>query len=137
MNRAEKLADQLLKPINPSLFVLLGIYTVVWGLWIISPFWDVFTAAPLYATMASISTEYFWGALAIASGAVICYGAFSGHYNRLMLGAFVGFFHWFVIAILYLVSDWHNTGGITALTFATYSALVWLNLKVNKSHFTK
>lgn len=135
MKKAERLADQLLQPINPSLIVVLGVYTIVWGLWIVSPFWDVFTTAPLYATMASISTEYFWGAVAIASGLIICRGVFKPSYRNTQLGAFIGFFHWTMIGVLYFVGDWSNTGGITALAFAVYSGLVWLNVKLNKEHY--
>lgn len=135
MTRRDKIADSLLRPINPSVIIILGFYTVVWGLWIANPFWTVFTQAPLYMAMMGIAAEWFWGVLAIGAGLLITRGATKPSYRNLQLGAFVGFFHWFVIGILYFIGDWMNTGGITALAFAVYSAIVWVNIKVNRRHF--
>jgi len=135
MTRSERLAERLLEPLNPSLIVIFGVYTVVWGLWILCPFWDVFVAAPLYATMAGIGSEYIWGTIATACGLIICRGALKPSYRNIQLGALVGFFHWLVIATLYFMGDWTSTGGITSATFALYSAIVWVNIKVNKARY--
>ena len=135
MNRREKVALSLLKPINPSLIIILGVYTVVWGLWILNPFWDVFASAPLYSQMAHIANEYVWGGIAITAGLIITRGATKPSYSNIQIGAIVAFFHWFTISILYFVGDWMNTGGITALMLAVYSGIVWLNIKVNRHHF--
>lgn len=140
MTRSEKLAESLLKPINPSIIIILGVYTVVWGLWIANPFWTVFTQAPLYNALATISptfigAEVFWGLIAVVSGLVTMRGAMKPSYENLKFGSFVGFLHWFVIALLYFVGDWQSTGGITSLCFAIYSGLVWVNVKVNKTNF--
>ena len=135
MTKFDSIADSLLKPINPSVSIILGAYTILWGFWIFNPFWMVFTHAPLYAAMAHIAPEYLWGIIAIVSGMFITRGAIKPSYRNLQLGAFIGFFHWFIIAILYFVADWQSTGGITALAFAVYSAIIWVNVKVNRKHF--
>ncbi len=135
MTRREKIARALLRPINPSVIIILGIYTVVWGLWIVNPFWSVFSHAPLYAAMAAFASEYFWGWTAIISGLFIIRGALKPSYYNIQLGAFIGFFHWIVITVFYFAADWQSTGGITSLTFAVYSAIVWLNIKVNRANY--
>jgi hypothetical protein len=137
MTSQQKIAESLLRPINPTVIIILGIYTLAWGLWIFSPFWTVFTQAPLYSAMASIAGEYFWGAIAMASGAVIIRGALKPSYKNIQLGSFIAFFHWFVISILYFIGDWTSTGGLSSLTFAFYSALVWVNIKINRKHYDK
>jgi hypothetical protein len=86
--------------------------------------------------MAHLAPEYIWGVVAIFSGTVIMRGALKPSAPNLQLGAFVGFFHWFVVGCMYLVGDWMNTGGITSLTFAIYSAIVWVNIKVNSKHYS-
>lgn len=134
----ETLGEQLLKPINKSAIILLGIYTVVWGVWVVSPFWDVFTTAPLYSAMLGvIPAEWFWGITAIICGLVTVRGAVTRSYRALLAGAGVVGWHWFIISILYFIGDWHNTGGITALFLALYAAFIYLNLKVNhkQKHF--
>lgn len=135
MKRERKIAESLLKPINPTIIIILGVYTFVWGLWIFLPFWTVFTQAPLYSAMASIAGEYAWGGLAMIAGAGIIRGALKPLYKNIQLGSFIAFFHWFVISILYFIGDWASTGGITSLTFAVYSALVWVNIKINRKYY--
>lgn len=135
MTTREKITISLLKPINPSIIIVLGLYTLLWGLWILSPFWTVFTQAPLYSAMAGIASETFWGFTAICSGAVITYGAIKPSFKNITRGAFVGAIHWFIIAIMYFVGDWTSTGGISAAAFCVYSAIVWANVKINRSHF--
>jgi hypothetical protein len=134
MTRRENLAENLLQPINPSLIIVLGIYTILWGLWVVNPFWTVFTHSPLYSVL-SIGGEYVWGGIVLASGLLITRGATKPSYLNLILGSAVGFLTWLTIGIFYLLGDWASTGGITALTFATYSLLVYLNIKVNKTYF--
>lgn len=135
MTRRERLAEQLLRPINPSIIVILGFYTIVWGLWIASPFWSVFEAAPLYTVLASVSSEIVWGSLAVLAGICVTYGAYHPSRRNLQFGSFVGSLHWFVIAIFYFLADWASTGGITALTFSVYSGLVWVNVKINGAYY--
>lgn len=109
---------------------------MLWGLWVASPFWDVFSQAELYEKLYwvqdyGILPEYFWGGIAVACGAVIWRGAVKRNYKSLIRGALVAFFHWLMIATFYFWGDWHNTGGITSLTFSAYALYIYLNLKVN------
>lgn len=132
----KRLAQALLLPINPAAVVLLGIYTTVWGMWLASPFWTVFTQAPLYRVLARvppdfIPAEYFWGFIAMTVGLIICYGAFKRYYRPLILGATVAFWHWLMIATFYFWGDWRNTGGITALIFCVYAGFIYCNVRVN------
>lgn len=127
----EGLANALLKPINTAAVVLLGVYTVVWGVWVANPFWTVFTQAPLYSVLAEVAPEYFWGCVAIFCGIVTIIGAVKRSYRTLVNGAIVACWHWSMISIFYFLGDPLNTGGITALTFAIYASFVYLNIKVN------
>lgn len=129
------LAHALLLPINPAAVIILGIYTVIWGIWVANPFWTVFTQAPLYSALAAFAPEPFWGCLAIACGCVTTWGAIKRYYRPLIYGATVACWHWSMIAVFYFMGDWHNTGGITALVLAVYAAFIYLNIRVNhKGH---
>lgn len=131
MTKKEKFARALLSPINPAAIIILGVYTVTWGLWVANPWWEVFTSAQLYGIMAIIAPEVFWGCLAIVVGLVTMYGAYTRRHRPLIVGALAACWHWGMIAILYFFGDPTNTGGITSLTFATYAAFIYLNLRVN------
>lgn len=135
IERLDKLAAGLLRPINPSIIIVLGFYTILWGLWVINPFWSVFTHSGVYVVLATNGGEYIWGGIALVAGILIARGAIKPSYGNLIRGSFAGFLLWLTIGISYLVSDWASTGGITTLAFATYSLMVYLNIKVNKTYF--
>lgn len=127
----DQLVRALLLPINPAAVILLGIYTVVWGVWVANPFWSVFSQAELYGVLATVAPEVFWGCLAILCGIVTVYGAVKRSYRALINGSSVAGWHWFMITVFYFMGDPLNTGGITALIFAVYAIFIYLNLKVN------
>ncbi len=126
----EGLAAALIRPINKVAAMTLSIYTLVWGVWLASPFWNVFTTAPIYAELRDIAPELAWGLLAIGVGLVMIYGVLRHSKKSLTSGAFAGFIHWLLIAFYYFVGDWRNTGGITSAAMALYCASIYLNLKV-------
>lgn len=124
----DKIAAAMLKPISPSIVFILGLYTIVWGLWLINPWFSVFSTSVVYVAMASLMPEWVWGGVAILTGLCICKNPTTNSF-----GAFIGFMHWLIVGILYLVAQASSTFGITALTFAIYSGLLWLNIKCNKT----
>ena len=128
-----ELGKRLMQPINSSLVALLGAYTFLWGLWVLSPWWNVFTTAPLYSEMAEYP-EWAWGLFAIFSGFELLLGVIRNQNRDLRRGALVGFFHWFIITLMYFKGDWHNTGGITALTISLYCFVIYLNYRRNKDY---
>ena len=135
MTRVERVAASLLKPINPSVIIILGIYTIMWGVWVANPIWTVFTQAPVYSAMAELAGEVTWGSIAVVAGLFIVRGATKPSYDNLVAGSIVGFFYWLVVGALFVVGDWQSTGGINALVFAAYSGIVWLNIKRNRDYF--
>jgi len=130
LNRRERVAFDLLRPINPSFIIVLGVYTVLWGLWLANPFWTVFTHAALYSAL-SFFPETVIGLVAIAAGLLIMRGAMKPSLKNLKMGTFTGTLFWSFISIAYFIGDWANTGGITAGMIAVYSGLTWVNVKVN------
>lgn len=133
--KAPGLKDALLKPVNQAAIVILGAYTVLWGIWVALPFWNVFDSAPLFIPLShAFPAEWMCGVLAIVCGLSMIYGAYKRTYAPLIIGSFIGTLFWFVIMLFYFVGDWHNTGGISALTFCLYAAYVHLNIKVNHKH---
>lgn len=135
VEHVENLRQTLLRPINPAVIVVLGIYTMIWGVWIMSPWWSVFPHSPVYSLMAHYGTEYLWGSIAIAAGSIITRGALKPVYWNIELGSWVSFFFWLAIAILYVCSDWHTTAWLSAACFSIYSGIIWLNIRVNRKYF--
>jgi hypothetical protein len=121
----------VLTPLHKIAVLALGVYTLIWGLWVASPFWSVFSQAELYSTLNSFAPEWAWGLLAIVCGVLIIWGAARMSYNSLLNGAQIAWGHWLLISIFYFLGDWHNTGGITSLFIAMSALWFALNIKVN------
>jgi hypothetical protein len=113
----------------------MGVYTFLWGLYLINPFWTVFDQAPIYSWLSSVAPETFWGGLAMVVGTFMIVGVMKHTYQALTLGAFVGWVHWGAISTGYFLGDWQNTGGLTSAMIAFYCAFVYLNLRINKDLF--
>jgi hypothetical protein len=136
LNSLERLGAWIAKrfgaPINTSAALILAVYTFVWGLWLVNPFWNVFEHAALYSQMAEVMPEWIWGSIAITVGVTMGVGIVRHTFSALTRGALAGWVHWFVISIFYFLGDWKNTGGITATAFAVYCGFIYLNLMVNR-----
>jgi hypothetical protein len=125
----EGLATALSRPVNKVAAATLSIYTFLWGLWLVNPFWSVFGTANVYSWLQSVASETAWGVLALLVGAAMTYGLVKSSENSLTIGAFVGFLHWLIIGMGYFAGDWHSTGGITSMTMAIFCAAIYLNMR--------
>lgn len=123
----------MLKPINASTTVILGVYTALWGGWLLGT-WSVFGTAPIFDTLSDIGPEWAWGITAVLVGIAVLVGALRPSYGSLMRGTGVCGAFWLFIGINTLVGDWQNTAGLTYLFVATYSWFAYLNVKVNHDH---
>jgi hypothetical protein len=124
------LVEALYRPINRVAAGTLSVYTMLWGLWLFNPFWEVFSQGAVYSWLASVANEAVWGTMAFVVGVVMTYGVMRASNKSLTIGAFVGFLHWLLIALGYFAGDWKNTGGITSTAMAVYCAAIYLNLRV-------
>lgn len=130
------LTEGLVKPLNPASIILLGLFTVLWGTWIILPFWNVFATAPMFHALLEIAPEWAWGLNAITCGALTTYGVHSRRYKPLASGIAVATWHWSIIALFCFLGDWQNAGGLVYLFLGVCAALTRLNLKLSRKSDT-
>lgn len=131
MSRLERIAEGLLRPINPYATVLLGALTLVWGMWIVNPFWNVFPTSRVYSQASDFAPEWAWGTWSTLCGALILISLYKGSYKYLV--RFLGFatWHWSTISTMFFWGDWQNTAGVTYGFIAIYCIYSYLNIKVN------
>src|SRR5688572_22912354 len=109
-----------------ALWIVLGTYTTVWGLWLLSPFWEVFTPeAGLYGQMAEFMPEWAWGLHALVVGVCILYGIIYHWPRGLWWGRIAATYHWGLIALFYALGDWQNTGWLTSLAIVVAIQYMW------------
>jgi hypothetical protein len=127
-----KLANRLSKPINTAAIVIMGVYTMLWGLWIGNPFWKVFPESPQYRWMAEVMPEMAWGIIAFVVGAIMCYGVIRDSFHSLSIGSFIGASYWGLIATGYYIGDWRDTAGLTKTMTCLYCCFIFLNIRMNR-----
>lgn len=127
-----KLAKRLSQPINTAAIVIMGVYTVLWGLWIGCPAWSTFDEAKQYSWLHQVMPEWGWGGLAVCVGLVMCYGVMRDSFRSLSAGSFIGSVHWGVIATGYYIGDWRDTAGLTKTMICLYCAFIFLNIRMNR-----
>lgn len=116
---------------NPYVSAVLGLLTTVWGLWTLSPFWHVFSSAPVYGEALDSAPEAVWGLWATLTGLGILVSIYYAHARPLAFALGAATFHWFVVAGMLWWGDWHNTAGLTYTFIGIYSVLAYLNIRVN------
>jgi hypothetical protein len=129
--RIEKIALGMMYPANPYATSIIGLFTLLWGLWIVNPFWHVFTSAALYEKAAGFAPEWAWGSWSTLCGLVILIALYKGSFKRLIDALAFCVWHWFTIAVFYFWGDWQNTGGLTYLFVGVLSLYMYLNIKFN------
>lgn len=131
MKKLHTLAQGLLRPINPQVTVILGALTFLWGLWVVNPFWEVFTSAPLFSKMAAFAPEWAWGSWSTTCGLLLMYYVFKFDPKRLIWPLGFAAWHWCTVSTMMWFGDWHNTGGLTYGFVSLYAAFCYLNIKIN------
>ena len=131
MNRIERIACGLIKPINPYASVLLGIMTFMWGLWVVNPFWEVFTRAAVYSKAIEFAPEWAWGTWSTTCGLTIILALVKHSPVWVVRASGFAIWHWFTVSGMLWWGDWQNTAGLAYLFVGLYAVYVFLNIKVN------
>jgi hypothetical protein len=128
----DKLASRLSKPINTAAIVIMGVYTVLWGVWVGNPFWSTFNESKQFDWLAKVAPEWAWGVIAMCVGIVMCYGVIRNSFRSLSTGSMIGTLYWGLIATGYYIGDWRDTAGLTKTMICLYCAFIWLNIRMNR-----
>lgn len=123
-----------MKPINYSAVSILGVFTMLWGLWVTFE-WDAFNFSTVYTFMEFLP-EWLWGSIALCVGAIILFGGMTQKFNALRYGSFIGAVFWLSVLVLFCLGNIRSSVIPLTLGYSAYSAYVYLNIKVNKDSFT-
>ena len=127
----DRLAKGLLRPINPYLSVLLGLFTLSWGAWVVNPFIKTFDEVETYRKAVEFAPEWAWGTWSIIAGASIIIAIWKNNVSLLSGALAFATWHWFTVGGMTWWGDWHNTAGLTYTFVALYSTSAYLNIRTN------
>lgn len=126
-----RLAEGLAKPINPFASIILAVMTLMWGLWVLNPYWVVFNSAPLFDMMEGLAPEEVWGATGVLAGGLLAYCNIKRNLRLLSIGLWVVSWFWGMVALMMWLGDWTNTGALTYSYICLWSNYAYLNVKMN------
>jgi len=116
---------------NPYGSTLLGLLTFMWGLWIVNPFWSVFSRAGVYGKAMDFAPEWAWGTWSTICGLAILCALWRSSSVWLARASGFAVWHWFTISGMLWWGDWQNTAGLTYMFIGLYSVFAYLNIRVN------
>lgn len=131
MQRGDNLAQGLLRPMNPHGASLLGFMTLMWGLWIIMPFWRAFDTAAVYSKALEFAPEWAWGTWSTLCGLGLIIAVFKKSTHWLSRTSGFAIWHWTTVSGMLWWGDWQNTAGLTYMFIGFYAIFVFLNIRVN------
>lgn len=106
-------------------FLIAGM-AFVWGIWVLNPFVDTFSSAPIFSTMIDLVPESIWGGVIALVGVFQFVSALSGDRTARRIGATLTMFGFATIATFCAAGDIHNTatviyGGLTVFAYVSFT----------------
>lgn len=126
----DRFVTNLLKPINVDASIIMGVFTSMWGAWLLLPV-QSFDSADLYSKMERFAPEWAWGSWALICGLLITWTLMKKSYKALSQAMLFGLWHWATVSGMMWWGDWKNTGGLTYTFIAIYVWFIYINVHIN------
>lgn len=109
-----------------ELFVSLEI--LLWGLWVLSPFWDTFSSSAVFSGLKQVALEVVWGMVAAILGAIELILIHRGFQRVRQVITVINIFFFSLLAILYAIGNIQSTAALTYTIFAGMSLYSYISL---------
>jgi len=114
--------------------MILGILALAWGVWVASPFWDVFNDSHIYGVMAMFGPEILWGVPMILAGLLIHLGLVLRRVWISELGLLMAFFMYASIAATFLAANWRVTPSVVAVFIAMLYGWCYIQFRLHRDN---
>jgi hypothetical protein len=105
-----------------------GLFLSLWGLWVLSPWWETFHASSAYVFMNSLAPEWVWGLTVMLIGLFQLFFVFKGSLTPRMVMAGLSMFACFTMMVLYAFGDFRSTGVINMFVFGICAWLGYMEI---------
>lgn len=100
----------------------LGVFSITWGFWVLSPFWDALTPDP-FALLTLIMPEWMWGTTIAVIGCLKVYAVITEWLALKRIVFTASLFFWLCIAISFLGTLPFSVGTPVYLLIVSINAL--------------
>lgn len=101
---------------------------ILWGLWVASPWWDVFSRLPIHSFMASVASEGMWGGAMLIVGLAQCIVLFRGSVRVRRYMTVICMFVWITLAVAFLLGNPNTVGGVVYASNGIGQFIAFTNL---------
>lgn len=102
--------------------------SLVWGLWLISPYWDTFSATSAFTIMAQLAPEWLWGSTMTAVGIFKMYTILAENHRAKHYAFLAALFVWACVAISFIDASPYAVGSpVYSLIVITNAFIIWRN----------
>lgn len=107
---------------------------LLWGLWTLLPFWDVFVEAPVFAPLGRLAPEEFWGGFALLLGAAQLFFASTSQFKVRQVLTVATMFVFVVLSLASLFGNYRNTAVVIYAVMAAEACLAYTRVTWQTKH---
>jgi hypothetical protein len=111
-----------------SLEIFLGLFSVAWGIWLLSPNIHPFINNSVYGILKTYASEDIWGIVSTALGTIRLCAVFSVNRTWRLATCLVGFFMWTIVLISLFQVAWTTTATPVYFTICMGNAYIFTRL---------
>lgn len=105
-----------------SIEFVVALMLILWGVWVANPFWELFTASPVFGLMAHIGPEPAWGVTVFAVGCLQMGFVFSRQWTARRATAVLSLFVYVLLSVMFGLG---NFRGVSTVIYAVFALLCW------------
>lgn len=109
------------RAICAQLQMLLSLFAVVWGLWLLLPF-AAFASASIFGRLHALADEDWWGSGVLVLGALSLWATWYGHHHARRWTLLALALWWGLVSMLFIQGEPRNTSTVV------YPALALLHI---------
>ena len=117
----------------PTTMFFYGLYTLLWGLWLLNPWVSSFSpdASPVFYRLSLVGHEEYWGLLAVLIGGGRLLTLFTNRVGLKQIINLAGLVFWLFIMITYVQSSLESTASVAAFVAVLSYGLAFLRIGID------
>lgn len=100
-----------------------ALFNLLWGFWLISPWWNAFSSSTAFTLMSNIADRYVWGAFV---GIVGLFQMVSLFTDKLKVRAWASLLSVFILILLSVIFAFGNFRSTATINYAVIAICAWL-----------
>ena len=111
---------------------VVALYALVWGLWLLSPFWNAFPSSGVFSEMQALAPQWVWGASVTSIALFQMLVLLTNNVSLRLVSSFITMFLFISLSILAAFGNYQSTAAPTYFVMGVCAWLAYTELLVDK-----